>query len=113
MPQPINLVVGNKRVVIAYGNRATASALSTSSPLSSDAGFKLAVDSLGDGFVPGGYLDIQAIITLIESSFAFESTGFEQYNSNVKLNLEPLTHVIFGSKREGDRAVQRIVVGIE
>jgi Protein of unknown function (DUF3352) len=113
MPQPINLVVGNKRVVIAYGSRATASALSTSSPLSSDAGFNRAVDSLGDGFVPGGYLDIQAIITLVESSFAFESTGLEQYNSNVKPNLEPLTHVIFGSKRDGDRVVQRIVVGVE
>jgi hypothetical protein len=116
MPEPVNFVSGNGRVVIAYGGQATASGLSSSSPLGSDAGYKAAVGALGEGFIPGGYFDIQSIIELVETSVIDAGATEEdlaRYREDVEPNLAPLTHIVFGSKKEGDRVVQRIVVGVK
>ena len=117
MPEPVNFVVGNRRVVITYGRQATVSGLSSATPLSNDSGYKAAVASLGEGFVPGGYFDIQGIIQVVERSLTdmglAEGEDFTRYQQDVRPNLEPLTHFVFGSKKEGDHVVQRVVIGVK
>lgn len=112
MPQPINVVAAEDKVVVAYGNIATEDALGSESTLDSNDTFQAATEALGQDFEPSGFFDAQAIITLVENA-APELGSDSTYQEDVKPSLEPLSFLTFGSKEEGGRILQRVVVGVE
>jgi hypothetical protein len=109
-PQPVNVVTAGDRVVIAYGDEATRQALESESTLVATDRFKVASDALGEGYNVAGYFDIPPILELADNLGAAED---DTYQDDVKLYLEPLSHLVFGSRVEGDRFVARIVLGVE
>ena len=112
MPQPINVVAAEDKVVVAYGNIATEDALGSESTLESNETFEAAIEALGEDFEPSGFFDAQAIITLVENA-APELGSDPTYQEDVKPSLEPLSFLTFGSKEEDGRVLQRFVVGVE
>jgi hypothetical protein len=109
MPHPVNFVAGDK-VVIAYGDNATSKAIRASDPLRDSSEYQEAVDLLGEDFAPGFYVNFDTVLALAEAVGASSSPD---YDENVKPWLDPLTHVIFGSKLEGNTVIQRFVIGVE
>lgn len=104
------VVLAGDRVVIAYGEDAAVEALESSNPLSESEAFQAATEGLGDGFTAAGYLDIDAVQELAEAAGAGQ---FPEYEEDVKPWLEPFTYVTFGSREDGDRLMQRFVIGID
>jgi hypothetical protein len=104
------VVLAGERVVIAYGEDAAVKALEGSDPLSESEAFQTATEGLGDEFTASGYLDVDAIQELAEAVGASQSPEYEE---NVKPWLEPFSYVTFGSRENGDRLVQRLVIGID
>jgi Protein of unknown function (DUF3352) len=111
VPQPVNVVASEDRVVIAYGNSATQDALGSQSTLESNQTFQEATEALGEGFKPSGFFDAQAIITLVENIPG--PTEDATYKEDVKPWLDPLGFLTFGSKEEDGRILQRIVLGVK
>jgi Protein of unknown function (DUF3352) len=110
LPQPINIVAGGDRVVIAYGDNATEQAIDASETLAGSEAFERAADALGDDFNPSFYLEVPAVVTLIEG---FLPVDDPTYQEDVKPWIDPLTHIVAGSKLQGDTLVQRVVIGAE
>jgi hypothetical protein len=104
------VVLAGERVVIAYGEEAAVRALEGSDPLSESEAFQTATEGLGDGFTASGYFDVDAIQELAEAAGASQ---FPEYEEDVKPWLEPFTYVTFGSRENGGRLVQRLVIGID
>ncbi|MGH2751633.1 MAG: DUF3352 domain-containing protein [Actinomycetota bacterium] len=104
------VVLAGDRVVVAFGEQAAVRALESSDPLSESEAFRSAGSGLGDGFVATGYFDVDAIQSLAEAAGAAQ---FPTYEQDVKPWLEPFSYVTFGSRADGDRLVQRLVVGID
>jgi hypothetical protein len=104
------VVLAGERVVIAYGEDAAVRALEGSDPLSESEAFQTATEGLGDGFTASGYFDVDAIQELAEAAGASQ---FPEYEEDVKPWLEPFTYVTFGSRENGGRLVQRLVIGID
>jgi hypothetical protein len=110
LPQPVNVVAGGDRVVIAYGDSATREAIEASDTLDGSEAFQEAGEALGDDFNPSFYLEVPAVVSLIEG---FMPTDDPTYQQDVKPWIDPLTHIVAGSKLEGDTLVQRVVIGAE
>ena len=109
-PQPINVLAGDEKVVIAFGASATSNAIDPDLPLSDSEAFKRAADSLGRGYDTSFFLDVEAVVALVESVGA----GSDQtYQNDVKPWLDPLSHVVFGTKLDGEIAIQKFVIGAE
>ena len=104
------VVLAGERVVIAYGEDAAVNALENSDPLSESEAFQTATEGLGDDFIASGYFDMDAMQELAEAAGASQ---FPEYEEEVKPWLEPFTYVTFGSRENGDRLVQRLVIGID
>ncbi|HZK50599.1 MAG TPA: DUF3352 domain-containing protein [Actinomycetota bacterium] len=104
------VVLAGDRVVIAYGEDAAVTALESSDPLSESEAFQTATEGLGDDFTAAGYFDVDAMQELAEAAGAGQ---FPEYEEEVKPWLEPFTYVTFGSREDGGRLVQRLVIGIE
>ena len=104
------VVLAGERVVIAYGEEAAVSALEGSDPLSESEAFQNATEGLGDDFTAAGYFDVDAMQELAEAAGASQ---FPEYEEEVKPWLEPFTYVTFGSRENGGRLVQRLVIGID
>ena len=104
------VVLAGERVVIAYGEEAAVSALEGSDPLSESEAFQNATEGLGEDFTAAGYFDVDAMQELAEASGASQ---FPEYEEEVKPWLEPFTYVTFGSRENGGRLVQRLVIGID
>jgi hypothetical protein len=104
------VVLAGERVVIAYGEDAAVRALEGSDPLSESEAFQTATEGLGEGFIASGYFDVDAIQELAEAAGASQ---FPEYEEDVKPWLEPFTYVTFGSRENGGRLVQRLVIGID
>lgn len=111
MPQPVNVVATDEKVVVAYGSTATQDALESESTLESNDTFQAATEALGEGFEPSGFFDAQAIITLVESIPGV--TDDPIYEEDVKPNLDPLFFLTFGAKEEDGRILQRVVLGVK
>lgn len=111
MPQPVNVVATDEKVVVAYGTTATQDALDSESTLESNHTFQAATEALGEGFEPSGFFDAQAIITLVEN--IPEVTDDPIYEEDVKPNLDPLYFFAFGAKEEDGRILQRVVLGVK
>ncbi|MGH2730251.1 MAG: DUF3352 domain-containing protein, partial [Actinomycetota bacterium] len=109
-PEAIHVIAAD-RVIAAYGKQAALDALGTDPSLGGTEGYERALDALGQGFTPSIYLDIQKIIDLIEVG---TGAGFDPiYQEEVKPNLDPLTHIVFGSKVDGDTVIQRVIIGVQ
>ena len=104
------VALAGDRVVIAYGEEAAVKALESSDPLSESEAFQTATEGLGDDYTPTGYFDIDAVQELAEAAGAGQ---FPEYEEDVKPWLEPFTYVTFGWREDGDRLVQRLVIGID
>jgi hypothetical protein len=107
-PEAIH-VIAEERVFVVYGEQATLDAFGTDPALGGTEGYELAVDALGEGFTPSAYFDIQRIIQLIETVSAARSDTV--YQQDVKPNLDPLTHIVIGSKLDDDMLIQRVIIG--
>jgi hypothetical protein len=110
LPQPINIVAGGDRVVIGYGDGATAEAIGAEETLADSESFQAAGDALGEDFDTTFYLEVPAIVALIEG---FIPTDDPVYRDDVKPWIDPLIHVVAGSKLEGNTLVQKVVIGAE
>jgi hypothetical protein len=104
------VVLAGERVVIAYGVDAAVRALEGSDPLSESEAFRTATEGLGEEFTASGYFDVDAIQELAEAAGASQ---FPEYEGEVKPWLDPFTYVTFGSRENGNRLVQRLVIGID
>lgn len=110
MPEPVYAVASDERVVIAYGEKATEDALSGATPLSEAEAFDRAAASLGEGFDASFYLNAATAVALAENMGANRD---DAYRRDVAPWVEPLSHVIAGSKLDGDVMLQRFVIGVE
>ncbi len=107
-PQPIVVVPGD-RVVVAYGEAAAEDALDPEEPLSGSESFASAMEKLGDGMDAYFYLDIDSVQGLVENFLP----PVEVYVDEVKPWLDPIAHVIAGSKFSDDSYLVRFVIGVE
>jgi Protein of unknown function (DUF3352) len=109
-PQPVNVLAGDEKVVAAYGSAATNDAIEPPVPLADSEAFERAADSLGTGYDASFWIDIDAITTLIEGVGAASDPT---YTEEVKPWLDPLSHIVSGTKLDGDIVVQKVVIGAQ
>jgi Protein of unknown function (DUF3352) len=109
MPQPV-YVLGGDRVVIAYGRDATERAISGTETLDDSEAFQSASNALGDDFTPSFFLDVSAVLGLVEGLGASQEATYQQ---DVKPWVDPLSHVVYGTKLDGDIIVGKLVIGVE
>jgi uncharacterized protein DUF3352 len=109
LPKPVNIVAGGDRVIIGYGDTATAEAIGAEDTLADSEAYKAAEDALGDEFNTSFYLEVPALVSLIEGFVPDDPT----YREDIKPWIDPLTHIVAGSKLEGDTLVQKLVIGAE
>ena len=107
--QPVNFAAADDRVVIAYGNEATAGALGAGDRFEQSDVYVTGRETLGEDLIPSAIFDIETIIGLVESSAPVP----ENYEGEVKPFLDPLSVIVFGGKLEGDTVTSRVVVGAE
>lgn len=108
MPEAINFVLADERVLIVYGRDATLAALGTDPSLAGNETFGAAKAGLGEGFAVAGYMDFQSIVALFED----QASSDPVYDNDVKPFLDRFSFVVFGSRTEGDRLVTRAVIGV-
>ena len=108
-PQVGIVAVDDERLVAALAPIGLLDALAAGRELGGTEGFATADSSLGEDLTMAGFFDLRAIRILFESSVPSDPT----YESRVKPFLEPLTHLVFGSKNEGDFVRDRLVIGVE
>lgn len=108
IPETINFVLADERVLIVYGRDATLAALGSDPSLAGNENFAAAKAGLGDGFAVAGYVDFQNIVALFEN----QASSDPVYENDVKPFLDRFAFVVFGSRTEGDRLVSRVVIGV-
>jgi Protein of unknown function (DUF3352) len=105
LPGSINLVVKGSRLVAAYGDAATRSALSSGRTLGNNPAFQQASASLGAGATPAVYVDFGPLATLVGSS----SSPNAQRAARV---LHALNNLVVGGSQQGGNAVARLIVNL-
>jgi hypothetical protein len=108
MPDSVYLLAAEV-VVLAYGRGPAERAITGEPSLDDSGSFTRAQRSLGEGFEASLFLDFPPLVGLIES---FGAGSDPTYRDDVKPWLEPLSHVITGSRLDGDQLVQKIVIGV-
>jgi hypothetical protein len=107
LPQPVNVVQRDDKLVIAYGDEATEEAFAPSGTLGESDTFTTAADALGDYgvslFVDGG-----PALDLAESSGATADPGYAQ----AQPYLQHLAYLITGASLDEDRSRVRAVLGL-
>lgn len=111
MQEALNVAAAGNRVVVAYGDAATARALRADAveKLRSTAMYVDAKRSLGEGFTITGLLDLEQARKLAEN---FGLASEPEYLERIQPNLAPLSHIVFGSKIQNDVVIQRVVIGV-
>jgi hypothetical protein len=105
VPKPIHAFRKGNRVVLAYGDDAARDAVEAASPLADSDQFKLATGALGDGYKASTYVAMQPILDLVES--AGKVTGDPEWQKT-KPYLQAIGAIVGGTRKEGDRLVQKI-----
>lgn len=108
-PEPINIAVGDDRVVIAYGNESTIQGLRSDTKLGDAEAYQEAEKALGADFEVSGFVDIEPIVELVE---AFMAEPDPEYEEDVKPFLDAMNFFVFGGKVEGDTQVSRFLLGV-
>ena len=109
VPEDINVVAADS-VVIAYGNKATLELLEPGRMLGDTKLFRRAEASLGDGFAPSAFIDVPAVVGLLES---FGAGADETYAKEVKPLLAHVSYAVAGARLHDDKVIQRSVLGID
>ena len=109
-PAPV-YVLGGPRLVIAYGEGATDDLVAPTDALADADRYVKAVATLGDGFATSTYVDIPAVLDLVDSLSGLTGETSPTYEEDVKPNLEPLSHLITGVKVADGVLLTRVVVG--
>ncbi|HZJ51146.1 MAG TPA: DUF3352 domain-containing protein [Actinomycetota bacterium] len=109
VPEDINVVAADS-VVIAYGNKATLELLEPGRMLGDTKLFRRAEESLGDGFAPSAFIDVPAVVGLLES---FGAGADDTYAKEVKPLLAHVSYAVAGARLQDDRVIQRSVLGID
>ena len=107
LPQPVNVVQRDDKLVIAYGDEATDEAFAPSETLGDSDTFTTASDALGDYGV-SLFLDTGPALDLAESSGAATDPGYAQ----AQPYLEHLDYLITGASVDEDRSRVRAVLGL-
>jgi hypothetical protein len=110
VPAPF-YALGGERLVLAYGDSATATA-GDGRALEDSEAFRAAQEDVGDDFDIGFFLDVDAAQAFGEAAAGFSGAPMEEYERDVKPYLDVLTHVVAASKTDGDRTVQKLVIGV-
>jgi Protein of unknown function (DUF3352) len=108
MPDSVNVVAADERVLVIYGRDATLAALGSDPSLAGNETFQAASEGLGEGFGVVGYVDLASVIDLVSGAAGPLDPAYE---ADVKPFLDPLTYLVFGSRVEGDRSITRVVIG--
>ncbi|MGI8520155.1 MAG: DUF3352 domain-containing protein, partial [Actinomycetota bacterium] len=99
VPEDINVVAADS-VVIAFGNKATLELLEPGRKLGDSKLFRRATDSLGDGFAPSAFVDVPAIVVLLES---FGAGADANPAKEVKPPLDPVSSSVAGFRLQGEK----------
>jgi hypothetical protein len=107
LPQPVNVVQRDGKLVIAYGDEATDDAFAPTETLGDSDTFTTAADALGDYGV-SLFLDTGPALDLAESSGAATDPEYAQ----AQPYLEHLDYLITGASVDEDRSRVRGVLGL-
>lgn len=107
VPQPINVVQRDDRLVIAYGDEATEDAFAPSETLGDSDTFTSATEALGDYGV-SLFVDAGPALDIAESTGASQDPDYAQ----AQPYLENLDYFITGGSADDDRSRVRAVLGL-
>ncbi|HEX8083102.1 MAG TPA: DUF3352 domain-containing protein [Solirubrobacteraceae bacterium] len=109
LPLPVHLALtDDDRFIVAVTNAALSQALQRTEPLGESAPFKEAAGKLG-GLEPAVFLNFQPLAALLDST----GQGSDPTVAKIREALGRLTTLAAGTKREGDIARGRLVVGVK
>ena len=112
LPAPIYALVAD-RLVVTYGDKATDGAAEPTETLGESPTFQAAEDALGDGTQPSFFVDLDAVLEVVDFARGFSGETDDTYERDVKPWLDPLSYAVAGSRRDGDRLYQTFIVGVE
>ncbi|MDQ3941119.1 MAG: DUF3352 domain-containing protein [Actinomycetota bacterium] len=113
IPAPIFALAAD-RLVIAYGNKATDDAIAPEDKLGDDPTFQLAEAALGGDLEPSFFVNFEGVVELIEFAQGFGGVSPDPtYQRDVRPWLDPISFVVAGSRRDGDRLIQGLFVGVD
>lgn len=111
LPQPIYALVKD-RLIVTYGENGAEDLIDGGDLLSDAPSFAAAQAELGEGYTPALYVDAGAAISLAEFVAAASGSLPEEYTEDVKPWLDPISFVVSGARKDGNRLIQKLVVGI-
>lgn len=111
LPAPLYALAAD-RLVITYGDSATDGAVEPEATLGEAPIFQAAEDALGDDYDPSFFVDMDAVMEVVDFARGFSGQTDDAYEEDVKPWLEPLSFVIAGSRQDDDRAFQTLFVGV-
>jgi Protein of unknown function (DUF3352) len=107
-PQPLTITASGDKIVIGYGQQATAQALTGGGgTLGADPTYKQATAALGGSGV-SGYFSMKKIFGLADALGALHDPGYVQ----ARPYLSHLSYAILGSASKGDFSTSKIIVGV-
>ena len=111
LPAPIYALVKD-RLIVTIGDQATDDLVEGGDVLSDAPGFTAAAAELGEDYTPSFFIDAAVAILLAEFAAAPSGSLPDVYTDEVKPWLDPISFVISGARKDGDRLMQKLVVGI-
>jgi hypothetical protein len=107
--QPLTITASGDKIVIGYGQQATAQALTGGGgTLGQDQTYKQATAALGGAGV-SGYFSLSKILGLADALGALRDPGYVQ----ARPYLRHLSYAILGSAKQGDFSTSKVIVGIK
>jgi hypothetical protein len=103
LPGAINLVTAGNKLVVAYGDAATRSAIKSPRTLGDNPDFQQAGSTLGDGATTAAYVSFAPIAQLVSASG----------NAQAQRVLNALKNAVVGGQVRGDNAVAKVVVNLK
>ncbi len=109
LPLPIHMALtDDDRFIVAVTDPALEQTLRTTDPLGENQAFKDAAGALGGGLEPTFFVDFEPIRSLVDATGA----GDDKNVAQIRKGLDKLTTLVAGTKREGETARGRLVVGV-
>lgn len=109
LPEPLVVLAGGGRVVVALGRAAAGQALGPPAEIGDGELYRRAARALGEGFAPSLLIDAAALEAFAESAGAPDDPA---YASEVRPWLESLAFIAAGSRSRGDVLVSRVMIGV-
>lgn len=111
VPEIVQTVAERDRVWVAYGDE---TARRMGGPrLADGATFRAASSALED-YAMTGYLDVQALIKVVERTYALDAGSLPSpYVTEVKPNLDPLSYLVLGTRTQSGVTSVRLMIGVK